>query len=532
MPPKRSRAAFTTALLATTLAAGLLTTPVHAVSGTPAADNTYAFTAKLDIGEGDSKRACSAALLNSSWLLTAASCFADNPAASLDVPAGVPALRTIATIGRTDLKTTTGQVRLVVDLRPHADQDLVLAKLASPVTDITPVALSVTAPVAGEELRVAGHGRTKDEWVLPRLHTGTFTVDSVSGTEVAITGKDGAAVCKGDTGGPAFREASGSVRLVGINTRSWQGGCLGADEAETRTSAIGTRVDTPVLAAWIRVNAILRAPGAPHDYTETGSPDLLARDSSGQLWLEDTRYDLLNKRFTGVPRRLIGPQWNSYNQIEAVGAVGGPASGGFGGTGVGDLVARDASGVLWLYQGKGDGTFATRTEIGPGWQIYQQLAGGGDLTGDGKADLVATDAAGALWLYEGTGDDPAPFAPRRKIGLAGWQHLNQLNLTGNIAGSAAGDLVARDTSGVLWLYQGKGDGTLSPPVEIGPGWNGYTHITAIGDGNVDGKPDLYAFGPNAETYFYEGTGDASALFRARSATPVLRDNWQTYNHVL
>ncbi|QXE38285.1 trypsin-like serine protease [Streptomyces sp. GMY02] len=264
------------ALVAALIAAPLTltATPAHAVSGTAVADNAYAFTARLEIGEGakgDANRACSGALVDAQWVLTAVSCFADNPAAGLEVPAGAPALKTTATIGRTDLTTTTGQVRDVVQLVPHPDHDLVLAKLASPVSGITPVALSATAPAAGEELRVAGYGRTKDEWVPLRLHAGTFTVDSVSATEVAITGRDGAAVCKGDTGGPTFREAGGSVQLVGINSRSWQGGCFGETETETRTGAVNTRIDK--VRTWINANLgpVCASSGALYSVTPEGS---------------------------------------------------------------------------------------------------------------------------------------------------------------------------------------------------------------------------------------------------------------------
>lgn len=38
-----------------------------------------------------------------------------------------------------------------------------------------------------------------------------------------------------------------------------------------------------------------------------------------------------------------------------------------------DLIARDASGVLWLYQGRGDGSFLARTKIGPGWNMFDSL---------------------------------------------------------------------------------------------------------------------------------------------------------------
>jgi hypothetical protein len=514
--------ALAAALLAAPLA--LLTpAPVNAVTGTAAADNAYAFTARLAIGEGDTSRACSGVLVNAEWLLTAASCFAANPAASLDVPAGAPALKTTATIGRTNLTSTSGQVRNVVELVPYSDpgQDVVLARLASPVTSITPVALSSSAPAAGEELLVAGYGRTTNEWAPLTLHTGTFTLDSVSATEVGITGEDGVAVCKGDTGGPLLREAGGSVQLVGINSRSWQGGCFGIDAAETRTSAVDTRVDT--LGSWIS-STVVSTLAPRHDFTDNGTPDLLARDSSGQLWLENTGYDPVKKSLTTSARRLIGTNWNIYTMIEPVGNIGGSA--------VGDLVARDSAGVLWFYEGKGDGTFLPRVQYGSGWNQYAELAAGGDLDGDGKADLVAADTAGLLWLYKGTGNAAAPYKARVKVGLGGWEHLDQLNLTGDIAGSSAGDLVARDTSGFLWLYEGKGDGTFLSPIKMGSGWSQYTHLTAIGDGNGDGKPDLYTIDSTGKAYFYAGTGSEATLFGVRSATPVLTSNWQSYTLII
>lgn len=180
-------------------------------------------------------------------------------------------------------------------------------------------------------------------------------------------------------------------------------------------------------------------------------------------------------------------------------------------------------------RGRGDGTFATRTRIGGGWQIYTHLAGGGDLTGDGRADLVATDKAGALWLYKGTGSAKAPFATRKKIGLSGWQAFNQITAVGDVAGTVPGDLIARDKAGVLWLYQGRGDGTFASRVRIGSGWNAYTQLVGIGDGNRDGRSDLYAFGPNGTSYFYQGTGRASAPFKPRSASTAMWSNTDSFN---
>lgn len=37
-------------------------------------------------------------------------------------------------------------------------------------------------------------------------------------------------------------------------------------------------------------------------------------------------------------------------------------------------------------------------EIGGGWNVYTAVVGG-DLNGDGRGDLVARDAGGLLWRY-------------------------------------------------------------------------------------------------------------------------------------
>ncbi|MFI2733468.1 VCBS repeat-containing protein [Streptomyces sp. NPDC018711] len=266
----------------------------------------------------------------------------------------------------------------------------------------------------------------------------------------------------------------------------------------------------------------------PHDYSGNGMPDLFARDSAGRLWRADSVLgDSAGWQMplpAGSPV-AVGTGWNIYDRIESVGDVAGTVEP--------DTIARDKTGVLWLHQGTGSAAkpFLDRVKIGGGWQIYNQLTGGSDLTGDGRADLVATDKAGDLYLYKGTGNAAAPFAPRKKIGF-GWGIYNRLTATGDLAGGKAGDLLARDKDGVLWLYLGKGDGTFASRVKVGPGWNAYQDIVAIGDGNKDGRNDLYVYGPNKTAYFYGGTSDWGKPFAIRRPSTLLLNTGTTaYNHV-
>ncbi|MFF9017398.1 hypothetical protein ACF09C_31100 [Streptomyces sp. NPDC014870] len=73
-------------------------------------------------------------------------------------------------------------------------------------------------------------------------------------------------------------------------------------------------------------------------------------------------------------------------------------------------MGRDASGTLWYY----DSQF-----------VYNELAGAGDANRDGFMDLLARDTTGMLWLYKGTGNTTTPFTTRTKIG-GGWNTYNRL----------------------------------------------------------------------------------------------------------
>ncbi|MFJ2937618.1 FG-GAP repeat domain-containing protein [Streptomyces sp. NPDC087219] len=200
-----------------------------------------------------------------------------------------------------------------------------------------------------------------------------------------------------------------------------------------------------------------------------GLGDLVARDASGTLWYYD-RQIVDEKPYAA--RVKIGSGWNAYDQLAGAGDVDRDE--------YVDLVARDKAGALWLYKGTGSFTgarFMTRVRVGEGWGAYGRLAGGADVTGDGRADLMARDAAGVLWLYKGTGSGTAPYAGRTRVG-AGWNAYDQIVVAGDLTDDGKADAVARDTAGMLWLYKGTGSATapFAGRTRVGTGWNAYNRV--------------------------------------------------------
>ncbi|MFE0421162.1 hypothetical protein [Streptomyces sp. NPDC058953] len=256
---------------------------------------------------------------------------------------------------------------------------------------------------------------------------------------------------------------------------------------------------------------------APHDWTNNGSPDVLVTDGAGRLWREDSYYQPfvpaedehslpVPEVFEGNGRKQVGSGFGRYNRIESIGIQQGRAA----------FIGRDAAGDLWLHHDNGSGTpFNDGVKIGWGWQTYTQIAGG--------PGVWAVDTAGDLYHHPGTNKQPTAFVPRKKVGW-GWGIYNEVTQVGDVTGSPYADLVARDTAGVLWLYQGKWGGEFEPRIRIGGGWNEYTQLVGIGDGNRDGKADLYAYGPNGKTFFYAGTGNTAAPFKPRTPSTVLATN--------
>ncbi|MFF7815775.1 FG-GAP repeat domain-containing protein [Streptomyces sp. NPDC007945] len=182
-----------------------------------------------------------------------------------------------------------------------------------------------------------------------------------------------------------------------------------------------------------------------------------------------------------------------------------------------DVVGDDA----YIIDGR---LFIDGEDIGGGWNAFTSIVGPGDLTGDGKGDLVARDRSGVLWLYKGNGLGTG-FAPRVSIG-GGWNGFNKLLGAGDYTGDGLTDLVARTTGGDLYVYPGTGNasGVFGARKLVGSGWNTFKRLTAPGDLNADGKSDLLGVNSAGELYPYLNTSSARFAKQKSAGT-----GYQVYN---
>ncbi|WP_405443436.1 FG-GAP-like repeat-containing protein [Streptomyces avidinii] len=436
---------------ATAVTAGLITAgPVHALTGPEVPSGLHAAVVKLTIGDETNGRACTGTLVDEWWVATAASCFAAT--AGQQVPAGKPA--TPATVA-----LASGQTFAVTELAPRADRDLVLARLALPARGAATVKVGAAAPVAGTDLTAAGYGRTRTEWVPGRPHSGAFTAGTSDATTVAITGKGTDAICKGDTGGPLLNAAG---ELVGVNSRSWQGGCLGTDPAEKRTGAISARVDD--IAQWI---------------TEAIEPrrSAAANEAGGSERIRWADFD--------------GDRKPDYIDVADNGEV-----------------------AVWLNRG-GDPAGAA------GWQSLGRVATSltqdrsrvrfADFDGDGRADCILVNGDGSVTVFRNEGGD----------GRGGWKDLGKVarGVTNDPSkvrfadwdGDGRTDYLAFDDGGGVTAYLNRGGDTAG-----GQGWPSPGKVTTgstrdrarvrFADNDGDGRADYFIVKPDGKVDLYLNRG--------------------------
>ncbi|MFD7164732.1 trypsin-like serine protease [Streptomyces violascens] len=520
MPVRSTRAAWISAATAAAAAAGIAVAPsAGAAIGTDTPSN-YAFTAKVNVGD---KQACSGALVDPQWVITAASCFAvDGKPAQV----GKPAMKTTVTVGRADLTQSAGSVVEAVEVSPRTDRDVALVRLAWPVVGITPVQASTAAPAAGEQLQAAGFGRTKTEWVPNKMHSAPFTVAAVDASSVRLNGSDNAVICQGDAGGPAVRDNKGTPELVAVHSLSWQGGCLGTDPAETRTSAVDARIDD--LGSWIATTTAATARPALNSLIPNATTVMTAGDfnNDGRTDLAVVLKDGNLHTFAGRPDGTFEygrPLWKNDGSWKAATKI---IAGDFNGDGFTDIAAVGSDGRLRLFAGKSDGTLADGklmwADTTTNWNGMLQLARfKSDATGrDGLLAVWGAGSVGALYAYptnsEGvlSGDSKSMWKND-----GSWKAASKLT-TGDFTSDGRDDVVVTSGDGALFRYSGNAQGGLSDAVSM---WRdktwGAAQLILAGDFDGDGKVDLGSLWGNQQRFnLFKGDG-AGALADGKDAWP-------------
>lgn len=252
-----------------------------------------------------------------------------------------------------------------------------------------------------------------------------------------------------------------------------------------------TAITSPTVIgeAGLPVTTVQPVSTAPDDLTGDGKADLLARDATGALWV----YPGTDAGALGPRARLAGT-WKGYTTLFGAGDVnrdGRP-----------DLIGRDTAGVVWLIPTTASG-WGTRVTMASGWAGFTAVFPAGDFTADGNPDVFARDAAGALWLYPGNGSTGFK-APIRMGG--GWTPYRPAG-SGDVNGDGRQDILAIDSAGLLWAYLGNASRNgWETRVQVAGAWGTYTELIGGVDLTGDGKPDIVARDAAGALKLFAGNG--------------------------
>ncbi|WCH92863.1 VCBS repeat-containing protein [Streptomyces moderatus] len=193
-----------------------------------------------------------------------------------------------------------------------------------------------------------------------------------------------------------------------------------------------------------------------------------------------------------------------------------------------DVLVRMSDGSLRGYKvkcGLAPATSMSYTKLGTGWNAYDVLTSPGDLTGDKRPDLLARKAStGDVYLFAAKSD--GTLAAGKKIRSA-WTGYTKIVGAGDLNGDGHGDVLARDKAGTLWRYNGLGNGLLKDRVKVFGGWgSGYDVIVGPGDITGDGKADLVSRDGSGNVWRNNGDGKGSFGARVKIA-----GGWQGYKGI-
>lgn len=205
-----------------------------------------------------------------------------------------------------------------------------------------------------------------------------------------------------------------------------------------------------------------QAEPTPHTVTPSiTSTDLVAYDASGTLWTYTSRGD------GSWYRRQVGTGWNSIRDLKITD---------WNQDRIQDIVAVGHNGNLYLYTGAKTGGF-TLTTIGTGWGAYDIEVGQWKMT-DQYPSIIAVNLETGI-LYNYPNPSGTRLAPRVYEGH-GWGPSLAHHLTDFDSDGAADILIEYAETGDMYLSRTDGSGNfIESATRVGKGWNVMNEVVAV-----------------------------------------------------
>ncbi len=218
-------------------------------------------------------------------------------------------------------------------------------------------------------------------------------------------------------------------------------------------------VGSPVTASFSGYSKVL----APADLDGDGKPDLAGITSGGELRYRRNLSTSGSVSFASSAT-LVTSGWSTVQHFFA---------GDFDGDGRTDLTGRDSDTYyVWRLTGTaGSAPTVSTTALGTGYGVYTRFASLLDYDRDGKVDIAGFAADGGLSVRRNTSTAGSPSVAASAYVSGGWNVVDVV-LAADFDKDSAVDLVGRDTSGVLFVWQGTGRPGL---VQFGPLFYDSTH---------------------------------------------------------
>ncbi|WP_409184007.1 S1 family peptidase [Amycolatopsis sp. VS8301801F10] len=250
----RLRAALSAAFLAAGAALAVAAPASAVANGNDVAPGEYPFAAKLSMpviprADGTTySSGCSGSLIAPQWIVTAGHCFHDVNRKPVSGP--VP-YATSVLLGTNVDQPGKGERRKVTEVLQAGKNDVALAKLDAPVTDIAPLTVSPSAPVTGQQVTLAGWGSLTEVSPKPsdKLRQGSMRVvgsDATTASVVGVAPQKDTSACSYDSGAPYFVAEGASGRLVSVESTG--------PDCPHSTPETTSRAD--ILAGWIATHAV------------------------------------------------------------------------------------------------------------------------------------------------------------------------------------------------------------------------------------------------------------------------------------